>query len=217
MNKNVLGKICANCQALLLILFCYLIGLLGLTGCETDPVTRLQKQSSPEPTHSEMVALREGDLLTISFPGSPNLNTTQQIRRDGKISLPLVGEMKVAGLTANELEKNIINLCAAQLVSKEVTVAVQNSTFPVFVTGAILHPGKIVSNHPLTALEAVMEAGGFDYTKADLKNVVVIRQEANGMRHYVLNLKLIMDGKASWSFYLKPTDIVYVPERFSWL
>jgi len=217
MNKIKLRKRSFNCLLLIVTPCCYLIVLLIMTGCETDPLTKLQKQSGPEPAHLEMVALREGDLLTISFPGSPNLNTTQQIRRDGKISLPLVGEIKAAGLTAIGLEKIITNLCAAQLVSKEVTVAVQNSNFPVFVTGAILHPGKIVSDHPLTALEAVMEAGGFDYTKADLKNVMIIRQESSGMRHYVLNLKLIMDGKASWSFYLKPTDIVYVPERFSWL
>jgi polysaccharide export outer membrane protein len=160
--------------------------------------------------------LREGDTLRISFPGSPNLNTIQPIRTDGKINLPLVGEVQAAGLTPVGLQKNLIDLYAPQLTSKEVIVEVQSSSFPVYVTGAVLRPGKIVSNHPLTALEAIMEAGGPDYTKANLKNVSVIRQEGNQTKNYLLNLKRVMDGKVSQPFYMKPADIIFVPEKFSW-
>jgi protein involved in polysaccharide export with SLBB domain len=73
-----------------------------------------------------------------------------------------------------------------------------------------------MSDHPITALEAVMEAGGFDYTKADLRGVQVIRREAGNTRNYTLNLKRVMEGKAGEPFYLKPSDIVYVPEKFTW-
>ena len=160
--------------------------------------------------------LREGDTLKISFPGSPNLNTIQQIRTDGKINLPLVGEVQAAGLTPGDLQKNLMDLYAPQLTSKDVIVEVQSSSFPVYVTGAVLRPGKIVSDHPITALEAIMEAGGPDYTKANLKNVSVIRQERNQTRNYTLNLKRVMDGKVSEPFYMKPADIIFVPEKFSW-
>jgi hypothetical protein len=61
-----------------------------------------------------------------------------------------------------------------------------------------------------------MEAGGYDYTKANLKRVKIIRQEGNSTRNYIVNLKRVVDGKSSGSFYLKPGDIVIVPERFSW-
>ena len=90
-----------------------------------------------------------------------------------------------------------MDLYAPQLTSKEVTVEVQSSSFPVYVTGAVLRPGKISSDHPITALEAIMEAGGFDYTKANLKNVEVIRQEGNQTKNYILNLKRVMEGKTS--------------------
>ena len=60
-----------------------------------------------------------------------------------------------------------------------------------------------------------MEAGGFDYTKANLKAVNVIRREGNNMKHYVLNLKAVLDGLDNEPFYLKPGDIIYVPERFN--
>jgi polysaccharide export outer membrane protein len=160
--------------------------------------------------------LREGDVLKISFPGSPNLNNVQQVRTDGKITLPLVGEVQAAGMSPGDLQQKLMDLYAPQLASKEVTVDVQSSSFPVYVTGAVLHPGKILSNHPITALEAIMEAGGPDYTKANLKNVSVIRQEGHQTKNYNLNLKRIMDGQVSEPFYMKPSDIIFVPEKFSW-
>jgi protein involved in polysaccharide export with SLBB domain len=84
------------------------------------------------------------------------------------------------------------------------------------VTGAVLRPGKIMSNRPITALEAIMEAGGVDYAKANLKAVTVTRLEGGQFKTYTLNLKLVLDGQQTKPFYLKPSDIVKVPERFSW-
>jgi polysaccharide biosynthesis/export protein len=196
--------------------------LLAATGCGTnqtgafsEPPHSAMSGQTNQPAHSESLILREGDILKITFSGSQNLDTTQQIRRDGKINLELVGEITAAGLSPSDLEKEISNAYGPQLVTKEVTVAVVSSSIPIFVTGAVLHPEKVLSDHPITALEAVMEAGGFDYSKANLKDVRVIRSE-NGREHtYILNLKSVMQGKQTDPFYLKPFDIIYVPERFS--
>lgn len=187
--------------------------LIAVTGCQTPHSNSLDGQLVG---HSEAITLREGDVLKISFPGAPNLDTTQPIRRDGKIVLSMVGEVTAAGMSRADLQAEIIKLCASQLVSKEVTVTVVSSSFPVFVTGAVLRPGKIQSDHTLSALEAVMEAGGFDYTKANLRGVVVIRQEKSGVKRFTLDMKKVLDGKTAEPFYLQPSDIVYVPERFSW-
>lgn len=209
--------------------------LAAVAGCETDS-TQFPNSTTPitahpaKPVTPEVAAamadvttnnpasyvLREGDILKISFPGSPNLNSVQQVRTDGKITLPLVGEVQAAGVTPATLQQKLMDLYASQLTSKEVTVEVQSSSFPVYVTGAVLRPGKIVSDHPITALEAIMEAGGPDYTKANLKNVSVIRQEGNQTKNYNLNLKRVMDGQVSEPFYMKPADIIFVPEKFSW-
>jgi polysaccharide export outer membrane protein len=183
-------------------------------GCQTQPP--LPPAAMHGTNATEIITLREGDVLKISFPDSANLNTTQQIRRDGMISMPLVGEVKAVGKTPTELEKDLIDLYSTQLLSKQVTVEVQSSSFPVYVSGSVLRPGKVMSDHPITALEAVMEAGGYDYTKANLKRVTIIRHEGNSTRNYIVNLKRVVDGKSSESFYLKPGDIVIVPERFSW-
>jgi polysaccharide biosynthesis/export protein len=187
--------------------------LTALTSCQTDQVVA---PVEPAANHSEAISLREGDVVKIAFPGAPSLDTTQQIRRDGKITLSPVGELAVVGMTPAELEKEVLKLYSAQLVSKEVVVTVVSSSFPVFVTGAVIKPGKILSDHPITALEAIMEAGGFDYTKANLKAVVVVRNEEGHVRNYTLNLKLALQGKQSEPFYLKASDIIYVPEKFNW-
>jgi polysaccharide export outer membrane protein len=159
------------------------------------------------------ISLREGDVITISFPGSPNLNTSPQIRRDGKIDLPLGGELLAAGKTPAELEKELLEHFGPQLVVKEVSVAIKSSSYPVFVTGAVVRPGKLLADRPLHALEAIMEAGGFDLGRANLKAVAVIRIEEGQVKHYVLNLKLLLEGRTKDLFYLHPSDIIYVPEK----
>jgi polysaccharide export outer membrane protein len=188
------------------------------TGCATTSNTGTSSGKTPamatEPAHSEIIILREGDIVKISFPGSPNLNNTQQIRRDGKISLQLVGEVQASGLTPEDLQDSLIKLYSSQIASKEITVSLESSSFPIFVTGAVVHPGKILSDHPITALEAVMESGGFDYATANLKAVKIIRNENGVMKNYIVNLKRVLDGKDEKPFYLKPSDIIYVSERF---
>lgn len=200
----------------LLKYFMFLLAIFTFTGCQTSKLNESSKQIAPDQSHSEIITLQEGDDLKISFPGSASLDTTQQIRRDGKISLPLVGEVQAAGETPDDLQQNLIKLYAPQISSKEVIVTVESSAFPVYVTGCVIRPGKISSDKPMTALEAVMEAGGFDYEKANLRNVRVIRSENGVSKSYTLNLKLALNGNEDKPFYLKPSDIVYVPERFSW-
>lgn len=172
--------------------------------------------TQPAAPATNSIVLHEGDVVRVTFPGSPNLNSVQPIRRDGKITLELAGEVNAAGLTPPALEKEILRLCGAQLVTKEVVVSVESSAFPVFVTGAVIRPGKIMSDRPITALQAIMESGGFDYSKANLKSVRVIRQENGEMKNYKLNLKLALEGKEAQPFDLKPADIIYVPEKFTW-
>jgi polysaccharide export outer membrane protein len=217
---NLKTRLLTNCNAvrpgwIAIQFLCLMLALGALTGCDTTQAGKPATPASVEQAHKEMIILREGDMLKISFPGSPSFDTVQQIRRDGKINMELVGEVDAAGLTPEELQEKLIKLYATQLTSKEVTVTVQSSAFPVFVTGQVMHPGKIMSDHPLTALEAVMEAGGFVEATANMKAVQVIRLENGTVKNFTVNLKLALQGKASQPFYLKPSDILYVPERFS--
>ncbi len=192
-----------------------LAATVAFTGCGTTASKKpASAKPAAEPAHSEKIVLREGDVLKITFPGSANLDATQPIRRDGKINLSLVGEVDAAGMTPDDLQKKLVELYSSQISSKEITVQVQSSAFPVYVTGSVVKPGKIMSDHPITALDAVMEAGGPNYDTANLKAVKIIRNENGVMQHFIVNLKAVLQGSETKSFYLKPGDIVYVPEKF---
>ena len=200
-NNNLFGKAWLA-GSLALTLF-------ALSGCQTTPPSK-----PTDMVADDAIILRAGDVIKVSFPGSPNLDSTQPIRRDGKMVMPLVGEIEATGMTPDALQEKLIKLYAPQIASKEVLVTVESSTFPVFVTGAVVHPGKILSDHPITALEAVMEAGGVDYNTANMSAVKISRMEKGAMKSYRLDLKKALDGdKNTKPFYLKPNDILFVPER----
>jgi polysaccharide export outer membrane protein len=188
--------------------------LAAITGC----------QSPPAPTAGQLdqraeIVLRAGDQVRISFPGAASLDTPPQpIRRDGKITLPVIGEVTAAGMTPTDLQKQLLTQFSGQLLSKEVIVAVVSSSFDVFIDGSVLRPGKLTSDHPMTVLEAIMEAGGFDYSKANTKHVEIIRHQGLGgtYTYFTLDLKGVLDGTDKSLFYLAPGDVVHVPEKFTW-
>lgn len=190
-----------------------------LAGCATkspsttavSPVTTGNDPAKP----NKSLLLQEGDTLKITFPGAPNLDTIQVIRRDGKITLELIGEYDAAGKTPAAVEADLKRLYGSQLVNNSVSVSVQSSAFVVYVMGTVGRPGKIVSERPLTVLEALIEAG-LDDTKANLKKVQVIRTDATGhTEKTILNLYKGIHGGQLPTFTLKPYDDIIVPERFN--
>lgn len=186
-----------------------------LAGCQstatTDPAELAAAQALPE-----VQRLREGDTIRVVFPGAPNLDTSQQIRRDGRVSFFIIGEMPVVGMTPAELEQELLRRYEGQIASREVSVTVVSSNFGVLVSGAVRSPGKINSERPLTVLEAVMEAGGFDDENAKTTAVVVMRNEDGRIKRFTLDLQEVLDGKNDQPFYLRPGDIIYVPKKFNW-
>jgi len=171
---------------------------------------------SDETVQYDKIILRSGDVVKISVPSTPSLNGTHLIRRDGNITLDMVGELRAAGKNLEALKADLVKSYSDKIDTKEISVELETSRFPVYVTGAVGHPGKIDSDHPITALEAIMESGGFDYTRANLKDVRVFRLEKGKYKSFTINLKEVMRGNSRETLFLKPQDIVYVKERFTW-
>ncbi|MGH7978801.1 MAG: polysaccharide biosynthesis/export family protein [Limisphaerales bacterium] len=200
--------------------------LITTSGCQTDRFTNTSAQPNPQisesgPSNSptqpvQSMVLRDGDTVSVSLPGSPTLDSTEQIRPDGRIVLPLIGEVTAAGKTPENLQNELLKLYQPQVSVKQVIVTVQSPNIPVYVTGAVLRPGPVTVNHPISVLDAVMEAGGFDFTRANLKAVIVVRQEKDRTVRFKLDLKKTFKGSLGKPFYLQPFDIVYVPESFTW-
>jgi len=185
---------------------------LVFSACSSQPVTA----GPPTKVMPDVQTLNPGDVIRISFPGAPNLDANQQIRRDGRVNLYMIGEVKVADKTPAQLEKELSEAYSSQLVSKEIKVTVVSSTFSVYVSGAVMKPGKVMSERALTAFDAIMEAGGLDPSRANAKKVRVIRQEDGQIKNYPINVDALLKGEGTEPFYLKAHDTVHVPEKISW-
>lgn len=182
-----------------------------ISACNSGPV----KVGDPVKVIPDVQTLNEGDVIKIAFPTTGNLDDQQQIRRDGRINLKIIGEIRVVGKTPAELEVDLIKAYASELVSKEIKVTVISSAFAVYVSGAVLRPGKVIPERPLTAFDAIMEAGGLA-PNANPKKVRVIRQEDGQVKTYPLDMKKVIDGKTTEPFYLKSHDTVHVPDKIQW-
>lgn len=194
--------------------------MIAMTGCQSgwdspsfnDPPA--PSSSALAPGFYSTNALHEGDVVDISFQYCTNYNALQRIALDGTLNLNSVGPVKAAGKTVVELQQDLAKAYKSLAKDDVITVnLMMNSVAIVYVSGAVLKPGEINLDRPLTAIEAIMAAGGFDNSRAKLSDVSVLRLE-NGQEHaYHVNLKRVLDGKEKTPFFLKPFDIIYVPAK----
>jgi len=157
--------------------------------------------------------LHEGDTVGITFQYSNNFNVVQKITLDGVLNLETVGAVKAAGKTPIELQTELSGLYKPQVKDDVITVKLLAAAASVYVAGAVNRPGKIPMERPLTAMEAIMEAGGYDLSRAKLSAVTVLRIEGGHQKTYHFNLKKALRGDSEEAFYLKPFDIVHVPSK----
>lgn len=183
-----------------------------LTACRSSTGST-SVNSAPVSALSMTNTLQEGDVIQVTFEGATNLNTTAKIPLDGMVLLPFVGRVKASGKAPLDLETDLTALYAKQVKSTKIGVMVMASSAAVYVSGAVLRPGKIPLDRQLTLLDAVMEAGGVDHNRAKLSSVSVLRIENGQQRIYHFNLKRALSGDEPVLFYLKPFDTIYVPEK----
>ncbi len=176
-----------------------------------------EDMNPPPPVPSEAYAskpsgnLAPGDEISVTFSGAPELNTKQKIQPNGKVSLPTVGDVSAAGRSINSLQSTLTSLYQPHLQDPTVVVSLETASAGVYVSGEVLRAGKIPLDRPMTALEAVMEAGGF--TKfANPKQVIVIRKQGGKQQRYVLNMNDALAGYESSPFYVRPFDVIYVKQ-----
>lgn len=189
---------------LLLSVICS-ISAVGI-GCGGKPEITEDIEYTPK------VTLGPGDVLDIKFYRTPELNEIQTVRPDGCITLQLIGEVNVMGNTPQEVHDSLIIRYSSQLNDPGITVTVQSLySNRVYISGEVNGPGYIETSGRITALEAIMESGGFNLLTANVKNVLVIRSKDGERYGHRLNLKPALNGQTDQPYYLEPYDIVYVP------
>ncbi len=169
--------------------------------------------SGQSSTPAEKFILQAEDQLRITFPGAPELDAELQIRRDGVISVPIIGEIVAAGKTPSDLESELAGKFENQLVSNEVMVVVVESHFTYYMEGEVQTPGIIRSFRQLSVLEAIIAAGGINKLTGKMKSVVVIRRQGDVYKHFELDLAAVIDGKKDGAFVLESYDIVSIPQK----
>lgn len=176
-------------------------------GCETNtqstPIPAAASSSRPSGT------LAPGDEISVTFTSAPELNTKQKIQPNGNVSLPTIGDVSASGKTINSLQSSLTSRYQPHLQDPTVVVSLESAAAGVYVSGEVLRPGKIPLDRPMTALEAVMEAGGFT-PLANPKQVIVVRNEKGRNQRYVLNMNDALSGADSTPFYVRPYDVLYV-------
>lgn len=183
-----------------------------LVGCEGKSKA-LPAEQAPPVSAMPQTKLGAGDELEIKFYYAPELNTQQRIRPDGKLSLQLVGDIDAAGRSPEELDATLQQAYAQHLKYPELSIIVRGMySRRLLVTGEVLRPGPMEMPGPMTLMEAISYSGGFNFVTANIKQVIVSRDDGNGKRvGYCVNMKDEYAGVATTPFMLQPTDIVIVP------
>lgn len=188
------------------------LSILLLTACAETPKQYYSLKDFPSPPADRIGVLRPGDSIDFKFQYWPELDDSQTIRPDGNISLQLIGEIKADGLTSAQLNQKLKELYANKIKDPEITVIVRSlGARAIYVGGEVFTPGEVELKDKMTTLSAVMAAGGFNKTTAEIKNVVIVRFINDKYYSTSVNLEEHFQNPQSEPFFLAAQDIVYVP------
>jgi polysaccharide export outer membrane protein len=152
------------------------------------------------------------DVLNIAVWKNETLSRVVPVRPDGKISLPLLNDVQVAGLTPEQLRDVLTDRLAEYETSPEVSVTVvEVRSFKVSVLGEVVRPGRFELRNSTTVLDALALAGGFKDFAATTR-IVVLRSGGSSAKRVLFNYKkAIAAGGEAENFFLEPGDIILVP------
>lgn len=156
--------------------------------------------------------LQPGDKLRVEVYKDPQLSQSVQVRPDGKITLPLVGDIAATGLKPIDLRERITTALRDYMNNPVVTVIVVEGTVPTaYVVGEVNHPGAVTLQAQMTVLQALAVAGGLkDF--ADAKNIRILRKGTAGPQTIPFNYKDAIKGSSASAMFLEPGDTVVVPD-----
>ena len=151
------------------------------------------------------------DVLDVQVWKNPELSRVVPVRPDGMISLPLVNDIRAAGLTPIELRQQVTQRLAEFIPSPEVSVIVREvHSVKVAVLGAVRMPGHYEVNSTATVLELIARAQGLTEF-ADRGRIVVLRQTGKATKRIPFNYRKIAEGSEQDNFVVQPGDIIVVP------
>jgi polysaccharide export outer membrane protein len=173
-----------------------------------DPVQAASKKAG-----DDSFVIGPDDVLAVNVWKEPDISRSVPVRSDGKITLPLVGELQAGGQTPRQLQMEIATKLRNYISEPEVTVMVQEIRSQRFnVLGQVAKPGSYLLSNSARVLDAIAVAGGFrDFAKK--KSIYVLRPTADGgQARLSFNYANVIKGKnVEQNIELKPHDTVVIP------
>jgi polysaccharide export outer membrane protein len=161
---------------------------------------------------SEQYLIRQGDTLSISVWGDETLSHELRVLPDGSISFPLAGRVKVAGSNLSDVEQIITKNLTKYIPDPVVTVIVTATAgSKVYVLGKVERPGPIPLTGPMTVLQALSTAGGFNRF-ADQDAIKILRRTTEGYKILPVDYDNLLQGKdLNTNYELSADDTILVP------
>lgn len=181
---------------------------------EADAIAAAMHQVARSKTDYRVAA---ADLIAVTVYQDPDMSRKARVNADGTISLPLVGSVKIGGMTLIEAQAAIEKRLATYVVSPQVSLFIEeygNKT--VFVMGEVQKPGSypIPTESRMTLLEAISTAGGFTPIAAQDRTRVLRNVNGASVTFNVNVKEITQDGQKEKDMVLEPNDMIFVPQSF---
>jgi polysaccharide export outer membrane protein len=193
-----------------------------LAGCATRssnmPVQPEAGEGQGPSVLVESYKMGVGDMVQVIVWKNPELSVSEPVRPDGKIAVPLIGDVDAAGRGPEELAADIKQKLGSYLVNPNVTVILTGLTGHEFlsrirVTGSVTRNISMTYHQGMTVLDAVLEAGSVNQY-ADANHTMLYRRTEGGNQTYNIRLENILEnGDMTTNLLLMPGDVITVPER----
>ena len=193
-------------------------GLLMLAACAAPSGSLQAPKIDPEAQAVSAYHIGVDDEVRVSVWQNPGLDVSVPVRPDGKISVPLVGDVDAGGRTPEEVSAEIQEKLKTFVRDPQVTVIVtqlrsHEYLSRVRVTGAVRQPVSVPYRQGMTVLDAVLAAGGTNEFAAG-DRTELYRKEGQGTRAYAVRLdRILKDGDLATNYPVQPGDVITIPER----
>ncbi|WP_198578883.1 polysaccharide biosynthesis/export family protein [Caulobacter hibisci] len=178
------------------------VAVLVVTGCATQPIATAQAAQGPAQASSAAYQLGAGDKVRVQVFGEPDLSGEFQVSGEGKLSMPLIGDVKASGLSVPQLQAALTSTYGGGYL-RDPKISIELISYrPYFILGEIEKPGRYPSTDGLTVLNAIATAGGFTY-RANKKRLYLRREGESAERQITLDSDVV----------IRPGDVLRVPER----
>lgn len=185
------------------------------TGTKTAPAEDVSPSHPPATASvdstSSRYTLGAADNIRVNVWKNNDLSQTVTIGPDGFVSLPLLGDVHAAGLTADQLAKELTSRLTSYMVNAQVTVSVvEIRSRQVFITGQVGKPGAYPLIVPITVLQLIAQAGGLN-TFASRKGIFILRGTTGNVQRLKFNYTSAIHGDVKQNINLQPGDTVIIP------